>query len=422
MKTNHLENNTPSDDAGKNSKVKAMFSAFRHRNYRLWFTGQLTSLLGSWMQGTALGFLVYELTHSPAYLGYVGFASGIPAWLFSAYAGIIADRYPKRTIILCTQVFMMILAFTLAILTYLQIIQPYQIIIFGFLLGIANAFDAPARQSFVLEMVGREDMVNAIALNSGMFNTATAIGPAVAGLVYAAFGPAFCFAVNGVSFIGVIIALVKMHLPPFQSRKSNKSFLTDMKEGYHYLKGQRVILFVIIIVAVTCAFGMSFGTLFPAWAVKELHGDAAVNGFLQSARGVGAVFSALFLAAFSQHKIKGRLMMTGLIVFPIALIVFSFINTLYLSLLVLVCAGGSALFILNLANGMIQSLVSDEFRGRIMGIYTLTFFGMMPIGSLLVGLFAHAFGEAAALQINGTLLLLFALSVFFFVPRLRKIS
>ena len=408
--------NTSKSGLGKLS-FSNTFSALKHRNYRLWFTGQLVSLLGTWMQNTALGFFVFQLTHSAVYLGYVGFAIGVPSWIFSAYAGIVADRFPRRSILIICQVSMMVLAFLLAGMTFAKVIQPYQIVIFAFLLGIANSFDAPARQSFVLEMVSREDMINAIALNSTMFNTGTAIGPAIAGITYAVLGPAWCFGINGLSFIGVIAALMMMKLKPFIKPRKNQSVIDDLKDGFRYLAGQKLIMLIMLQVAVLCIFGISFGTIFPAWAVKILHGDAAVNGFLQSARGVGALIGALFLASFSRYKYKMKMMSYGTIIFPALLIVLSFINWIPLSLFVLVLIGASSLLVLNLANGMLQTLVSDEYRGRIMGLYTLTFFGMMPLGALIVGTLAHVFGETAALQINGTILLLISLIVHLFVPK-----
>ncbi len=235
--------------------VKQAFVSLKYRNYRLWFMGQLASLVGTWMQTTAQGFLVYQLTHSPAYLGYVGFASGVPTWLFTLYGGVVSDRMPRRRLLIITQTSMMILAFILAALAFAQVVQPWHIVLLAFLLGIANAFDAPARQSFVLEMVERQDMTNAIALNSTMFNSATAVGPAIAGVTYALLGPAGCFTINGISFIAVIVALLMMHIKPLPPRARATSALEDLKEGVCYVAAHSTIRTLVSVAAVTSLFG-----------------------------------------------------------------------------------------------------------------------------------------------------------------------
>src|SRR5262249_16874675 len=243
--------------------VQQTFAALRHRNYRLWFTGQLVSLFGTWMQTTAQGYLVFQLTQSPAYLGYVGFAAGVPAWLFRVYGGVIADRMPRRTLMLITQTAMMILAFVLAGLVFAGLVQPWQIVILAFLLGVANAFDGPARLAFVVELVDREDLTNAIALNATMFNLATATGPAVAGLTYALIGPAWCFTLNGLSFLAVITALLRMKLPPKPAARRASTW-ADLGEGVRYIAREPAIRTLIGLVGMTSLFGISFATLFPA--------------------------------------------------------------------------------------------------------------------------------------------------------------
>lgn len=401
---------------------KQTFTALRHRNYRLWFIGQITSLFGSWMQRTAETFLIFELTHSPVYLGYVGFANGLPSWLFMLYGGVVADRIPRRTILIVTQTVMMILAFILAFLTLTGAVTPWSVIVLAFGLGVANAFDAPARQAFVLELIDRKDLINAIALNATMFNGATAVGPAIAGFTYAAFGPAWCFMINGISFIGVIAALFMMKLKPMEKNLSRKSPLAELKEGFAYLKDKRLIQLLMAFTMITATFGLSLVTLMPAWAVKVLHGGASTNGLLQSARGAGALVSALFLATISRKKIKGKLITTGSFAFGIFLFIFSWVSWLPLSLLLLFGIGMANILILNVNNGLVQSSVSDEFRGRVMGIYSIVFFGAMPIGALLLGTMAEHLGEHLALIISSLVLFLFALSVYIFVPKLRKVE
>jgi len=285
---------------------KQAVTALKYPNYRLWFWGQIISLFGTWMESTALGFLVFDLTKSPAYLGFIGFANGIPTWMFMLYAGVIADRMSRRTLLMITQSVMMLLAFVLAALTFLHWVQPWHILVIAALLGTANAFEAPARQSFVLELVEPEDMTNAIALNATMFNSAMAIGPTAAGLIYAFLGPAWCFALNGASFLAVIINLQKMKLRPFVPAAEKTSAMADLKEGLKYVAHHRFVQTIIGLIGVVSLFGISFVTLFPAWAVNVLHGDAKTNGFLQSARGIGAVVAALLIASLGRFRFRGQ--------------------------------------------------------------------------------------------------------------------
>jgi MFS family permease len=398
------------------------FSSLRHRNYRLWFWGQMVSLFGTWMQVTAQGFLIYELTHSSAYLGLVGFAAGLPSWFFMPYGGVVADRISRRTLLLITQTSMMIPAFLLAALTFLGIVRPWQIILLAFLLGVANAFDAPARHAFVPEMVGRDDLTNAIALNSTIFNSATAVGPAVAGITYALAGPAWCFMVNGLSFGAVIAALSLMRLERLARAAPLTSSFYDLKEGVRYVLGHKTIRSLIGLVIVTSLFGVSFIVLLPAWAVKILHGDATTNGYMYSARGAGALIGALVIASLGRFDFRGRLLILGSFVFPGLILAFAWIRWLPLTLVVLIGNGAAAILIFNLANALIQMLVRDELRGRVMGLYSLTFFGFLPIGALWIGVIAQHFGETVAVLVNGGILLVICSLMALFVPELRRLE
>ncbi len=398
------------------------FAALKYPNYRLWFFGQMVSLMGTWMQSTAQGFLVFQLTHSPAFLGYVGFAAGVPAWLFTLYGGVIADRMPRRTLLLITQTTMMILAFILAALTFAKIVQPWHILVLAFLLGVANAFDAPARLAFVPELVGREDLTNAIALNATMFNSATAVGPAVAGVTYALFGPALCFVLNGISFLAVIGALLLMKLAPWAPPARRASARADVKEGVRYVIAQPMIATLIGLIAVTSLFGISFVTLFPAWAVTILHGDATANGLMQSARGLGALVGALGIASLGRFKYKGKLLTLGSFAFPTLLIVFAFIRWMPLALGVLAVVGAAVILTVNLANALVQTLTPDALRGRVMSIYSLTFFGSMPIGALWVGALAERVGEPSAVILGAVMALGCAALIWVFVPKLRALE
>jgi MFS family permease len=378
--------------------------------------------MGTWMQQTAQGYLVYELTRSPVYLGYVGFAAGVPAWLFTLYGGVIADRISKRKLLLATQTTMMILAFALAALVFSDLIQPWHIVVLAFLLGIANAFDAPARLAIVSEMVSRDDLTNAIALNATMFNTATAIGPAVAGLTYALFGPAWCFTLNGLSFIAVIVALLMIQLPPRGAAPRRASAWADVQEGLRHIVRSPAIRTLIALVGVTSLFGVSSATLFPAWAVNVLGGDATTTGLLQSARGIGALIGALLIASLGRFNYKGKLLTLGSLTFPLLLIVFSLIRWLPLSLLILVPSGMAIILIMNLANALVQTLAPDALRGRVMSVYSLTFFGLMPMGALWAGAVAEVAGEPAAVILGAAIMLGFAMLLWLFAPWLRKLE
>ncbi|HVO39599.1 MAG TPA: MFS transporter [Spirochaetia bacterium] len=401
---------------------RGAFAALSYPNYRLWFAGQMTSLFGTWMQSTAQGYLVFELTHSEAYLGYVGFASGVATWAFTLYGGVVADRVPRRSLIIVTQSLSMLLAFALSALTFLRVVAPWHIVLLAFFLGVVNAFDAPARQAFVLEMVDRPMLTNAIALNSMMFNTATAVGPAVGGLTYALFGPGWCFAINGLSFVAVIAALLSMRLGPWTPPQRRGSTFGDIREGLRAVAADRRIIGIICLVASVSLFAMSFSTLVPAWAVQILHGDARVNGLLQSARGLGALSAALWIAAVAHRRRKGMTITAASLVFPALLILFSFTRTLPLSLLALVAVGAANITVNNLANALVQTLTPDAVRGRVMGVYMLAFFGFMPLGALGAGALATVLGAPVTILIGAGATLACAVAVAAAVPSIRRLD
>ncbi|MGA2643043.1 MAG: MFS transporter [Spirochaetia bacterium] len=398
------------------------FAALAYPNYRLWFFGQMTSLFGTWMQSTAQGYLVYELTRSEAYLGYVGFASGIAAWIFLLYGGAIADRVPRRSLLVITQSLSMILALVLAGLTFLHVVAPWHIIVLAFSLGVVNAFDAPSRQSFVLEMVDRRVLTNAIALNSTMFNMAMVVGPSVGGLAYAFFGPGWCFVINGLSFVAVIAALLAMKLAPWHPPERTGSTLAEIRAGLRAVASDRRILGVICLLGAVSLFGMSFVTLIPAWAVNILKGDARTNGFLQSARGIGALAAALGIATLSPRRSRGAVMMSAAFVLPILLILFSLTRSLPLSLAVLLTVGAANIVVNNLANSLVQSLTPDHLRGRVMGVYMLTFFGFAPVGALLAGGAATAVGVPLTVELGAAGTLACAAVLALAIPSLRRLE
>jgi len=401
---------------------KRTFAALAFPNYRLWFFGQMTSLFGTWMQSTAQGYLVYELTHSEAYLGYVGFASGVASWVFMLYGGALADRIPRRRLLVVTQTASMVPAVALSVLTFTHVVAPWHIVVLAFVLGIVNAFDAPARQSFVLEMVDRPVLTNAIALNSMMFNVAMAVGPAIGGISYALFGPGWCFAINAVSFIAVIAALLAMRLADAPPPVRTSGTFNDISSGLRAVVADRRILAIMILMGVESLFGNAFTTLMPAWAVQVLHGDASTNGFLQSARGLGALTSALVIASLSYRKFKGKLMTIGSFIFPIFIVLFSLTRSTTFSLLTLLGVGAFNIVVNNLANSLVQTMTPDELRGRVMAIYMLTFFGFGPIGSLLAGAAATAIGVPLTVALGACGMLACAVAIVAAVPSLRRLQ
>lgn len=403
--------------------ISRTFVSLKHYNFRLWFIGQLVSLVGTWMQSTAQGYLIYTLTGSAALLGVVGFAAGLPMWIFSLYGGVIADRLPRRRLLLITQTSMLILAFILAGLVFLDLIQPWHIVVLAFLLGIANAFDAPARHSFVVELVAREDLTNAIALNATMFNTATVVGPAVAGITYAAVGPAWCFTINGISFLAVIISLLFMRLKPVVvPQPPGTSALAQIQAGLRYVIKNRTVAQLIASLGVLGVFGFSLVTLLPLWAVEILGGDVKTNGLLISARGVGSLLGALTIAVWGHRRIKGKIWTVGSLLSPIALMFFAFTRWLPFSVFLLVVLGWGIMAMANCTNALVQSHISDDMRGRVMGLYSLIFMGSMPLGSLMIGSLAEVLTPTTTVVGYAAAILVYSLFVLLRRPDIRKLG
>jgi MFS family permease len=317
---------------------------------------------------------------------------------------------------------MMILAFVLAGLTFSGHIQAWHILLLAFGTGTATAFDAPARQAFVLEMIDREDLPNAIALNSSMFNLATVVGPAVAGAVYALLGPAWCFIVNAVSFIAIIVALMLMRLKPVETKTRVTAAFDDLKEGIRYIRSNSVIRTLIGMAAVTSIVGLSYMTLIPAWAVTVLQGDATTNGWLLSSRGLGALAGALMVASLGRFNRKGRVLTLGMFTFPVMLLIFSLLRWLPLSMLALIGVGWGFMILFTMVNTLIQTLAPDELRGRVVSVYMLSFFGLMPLGALLAGAVAEAIGEPLTVTISAIISFGFAIFLWVRVPSLRAIE
>ncbi len=382
----------------------------------------MISLIGTWMQATAQGYLVYELTGSATYLGFISFINGLPSWLFTLYGGVIADRFPRRTLLIITQSAMLALAIIMSLLVLTGWIVPWHIAVMAFLLGVANALDAPVRQSFVRELVDREYMTNAIALNSTVFNVGTVLGPAVGGLTYAAVGPGWCFGLNAISFMAVIFNLVRMKLEPLPPVVQSGSTIARLKEGFSYVAGHRVIRGIIINLGFISFFGFGLIALLPAWAVEVLHGDVITNGWLLSARGGGSLIGALILASLGSRRIRGKIWAYSSLLIPFLWIIFAWITSTSLSLFVMVFIGLSIIMALNLSNAMVQMQVEDALRGRVMGIYTMVFFGLNPLGSLLAGYAADHIGEQWTVACSGVILLLSAIFSWIKMPYVRELD
>lgn len=396
------------------------FSALRSANFRLWFLGQVVSLVGTWMQTTAQGYLVYEITQSSAYLGFVAAANGLPTLVFTLFGGIVADRISKRKLIIIAQSAMMVLAFILAALTFTGLVQAWHIIVLAFFLGIANSFDAPARQAFIVEMVDREDLANAIALNSSIFNLGVVVGPAIAGIVYAWVGPALCFTINGFTFIAVIGALSLMKIKPMLDVVPQGSAISRLVDGLKYVLSESRIKLLLVYVSVISIFGFSLLTLIPAWAVSILNGDVRTNGWLLSARGLGSLLGALMVAYVGSRQVRGKIWQAGWYVLPLALLGFGLVRDVPLSLSLMVIMGWGMMTVLNISNGLIQSYVPDDLRGRVMSVYVLVFFGSATVGSFLAGSVASRLGEPVMVFISAGVLLMALTATIFFRETIRR--
>jgi MFS family permease len=373
------------------------FRALRHRNYRLFFWGQLVSLIGTWMQQTAMSWFVYEITNSKFLLGLVAAIGSAPMMLFSIWGGSLADRYPKRSILVMTQAAQMICAFLLAAGAWLGFATPLFIVVIAALNGVAMGFDMPARQAFTVEMASREDLLNAISLNSSIVNGARVVGPSIAGLMIGVFGVSICFFLNGLSFVAVIAGLLMMRLPAFERPAHALSAGEHAWNGIAYsLKHQRVRTILLLFLAVGI-FGWSYMVLMPAFARDVLGRGADGYGVLMSASGVGAFVGALVVATYGHLFTPRKLALGGIWLFATALFAFSLTRSFYLALPFLFAAGFGMLLFFSTSNTVLQTIVSDEMRGRVMGVWSLVFGAMIPLGSLEAGALAHWLGAPFAL-------------------------
>jgi len=374
--------------------------ALRHRNFQLFFSGQLISLTGTWMQTVAQSWLVYRLTGSSLLLGSVGFASQIPVFLVAPIGGMVADRVNRHKVVISTQIASMVLAFILAALTLTHTVKVWQIFVLAALLGVVNAFDIPGRQSFLVDMVGRDDLMNSIALNSSMFNGARVIGPAIAGILVARIGEGWCFFANGVSYIAVIIGLLLMrvHCP---RRSESDSPLEDIIEGFRWSSHTGPIRSLLLLLGVVSLVGMPYTVLMPIFADRILHGGARGLGILMGFTGIGALLGALTLALRSGVRGLGKLVSICCAGFGISLIAFSFSKIFWLSAALLIPVGFFIMLQMACSNTLIQSMVPDALRGRVMAVYSMMFMGMAPFGALLGGAMADRLGAPIAVATGG---------------------
>jgi MFS family permease len=391
------------------SRFSHAWRALRHRNFRLFFTGQSISLIGTWMTRVATSWLVYRLTGSALLLGLVSFAGQIPTFLLAPFAGVLVDRLDRRKLLVWTQVLAGIQSLAMAALTLAKIITIHEIIALSALQGLINAFDMPGRQSFLVQMVSdgtdkpdKRDLGNAIALNSSIVNLARLVGPAIAGVIIAAVGEGYCFAIDGFSYIAVVISLLMMHVPPSTLKRAATSMIEQLQEGWSYVVHFRPIRTILSLFALLSLMGMPFMVLMPIFASQVLHGGPHTLGYLMGASGVGALISALSLALRKSVRGLTTMIQIAAILFGSGLILFGLSHHLALSLFLMLIVGFGMMQGLSASNTVIQTLVPEDKRGRVMSYYTMAFVGMAPFGSLLAGALAHRFGAPHAIMITGT--------------------
>lgn len=406
----------------RTARLPTTFAALGHRNYQLYFGGQLVSVAGTWMQITAQGWLVYQLSGSELMLGVVGFAAAIPALLVSPWGGVIVDRVPKRSLLVVTQATAMLLAFILAALTFTHAVQVWHIVALAAGLGLVNAVDGPARQAFVVEMVGREDMVNAIALNSMMFNSARVIGPWLGGVTYAAFGASWCFLLNGLSFLAVITGLLLMQPVRMTTPPAHVSPWKLLVTGLGYVREQPDLLGLLLLALISSLFALSYSAVLPAFVDVVLHRGAADFGNINAATGLGAVFGALLIAHNGERSgRRGQWLALACLAFPAALLMFAN-NAAFLPALGLAFAMGLCFMIqFTLINTLLQTNVEDTLRGRVMSLYTVTFFGLAPFGNLAIGALSEAWGLSPTISLSAGLAIVFGGIVLLAIPQVRRL-
>ncbi|HEU5257615.1 MAG TPA: MFS transporter [Vicinamibacterales bacterium] len=397
--------------------------ALQHRNFRLFFGGQSISLVGTWITRVATSWLVYRLTGSELLLGVAGFAGQIPTLIITPFAGVLVDRHDRRRILLWTQAGSLVQSALLAVLTFTGIITVKQIIWLQVVQGIINSFDTPARQAFVSEMVeDRRDLPNAIALNSSMVNGTRIIGPSIGGVLIAAFGEGWCFAIDAISYIAVIASIVAMRVRPrAQQEAAEMHLLEELHHGWKYVFHSVPIRSALLLVAIVSTAGTPYTVLMPAIAAQVLHGGPNTLGLLMTGTGVGALLGALYLAQRESVVGLGRIIMWASAVFGIGLVIFSLTTSLWPAFLVLAIAGCGFMIQLAATNTILQTIVEERLRGRVMSFYTMAFFGTVPIGSLLGGIMADHYGATRTVLVSGIICLAGSAWFAYKLPAIRAV-
>ena len=405
------------------SGLRLSLRALEHRNFQLFFGGQSISLIGTWMQRIALGWLVYHMTNSPFLLGVVGFAGQIPTFLLAPFAGVFADRWNRHRILIVTQSLAMVQALVLSLLVLTGTVVIWHIMVLSIFLGTINAFDTPARQSFLVEMVEKkEDLSNAIALNSSMVNVARLLGPSLAGILISVVGEGLCFLLNGVSYLAVIAALLAMKIKKRETKHQASKVWAGLREGFAYAFGFSPIGAVLLLLALMSFMGMPYTILMPVFARDVLHGGPHTLGFLMGASGVGALGGALYLASRKSVLGLGRLISVATALFGIGLVAFSHSRLLALSIPLMFITGFGMIVEMAASNTVLQTIVEDDKRGRIMSFFTMAFMGMTPFGSLFAGFLASRIGAPNTLLIGGLACLAGAAAFALKLPALREVA
>jgi MFS family permease len=404
------------------STLAQTFRALRHRNFRLFLMGQIVSLVGTWMEQTAMAWIVYQLTNSKMMLGLLATAGSAPMLFFSVWGGALADRHSKRAILVATQTISMVLAFLLAVLVWRGNVGAGPILIIAILSGVVMAFDMPPRQAFVIEMTSREDLLNAISLNSSVFNAARVIGPSLAGLLMARSGAAVCFFLNGVSFFAVIVSLLMMRLEKTAPSAAASDGSGHAWGGFSYVWRHPRVLTILTLFGIVGVFGWSYSVLMPVFARDVMHLSEAGFGMLLSANGLGALAGALTVAAIGHRFLPRSLALAGVWIFSVALIGFAITRNFPASMALLALTGFGLMLFFSTSNTTLQTIVPDDLRGRIMGIWSLIFGAMIPLGGLEAGALAHWLGAPAAVAIGAVICAIAAAVTLFVVLRREAVA
>jgi len=406
----------------RNIRLWSAFRALSHRDYRLFFFGQGVSLIGTWMQNIAASWLIYKLTGSEFMLGIASFFGLMPVFLFSPIAGVFSDRFNRRKILIIVQIMAMLQAFTYASITITGIVQVWQALTLSCILGIINSFEMPVRQAFVVEMVkDRADLTNAIALNSLIFNASRFIGPAIAGIITAALGPGMCFLINGISYIAVITAFLSMNPADNKIDKTNNNIFSDMKEGFFYCFNFIPIRDLLILISIISLFAMTFPLLLPVFAVKVFNGGSHTFGILVSSIGAGAFIATIYLAMRESIAGIGKIMNIAVYALSLSFMVFSFNKSISMAIPILVIAGFSLIVVMASSNMVLQTIVDENKRGRVMSFYVMAFAGSAPAGSLLTGTVSSKIGSPMTLLIYGAACFMLGTLFFIRLPRVKKL-